>query len=312
MFAMRIPPTLSLAPCGEKERFVVLEPAADKFYQGMLADNTIKPTTTGGTWYPVPHCKGDTHNRIVLHFHGGAYVMGSGRDQDTAFAAKLLIQYLGAKVFAPQYRLGSIPGGRFPAALQDAVTSYKHLLDLGISASSIILSGDSAGAHLVVSLLRYLSENKDLLPAPSAALLWSSWLDLVPHCGSIDSNRNFGTDYVSDPIVVWGTEGFVPEFMQRTDPYISHASHPFATETPMWVGYSGGEVMEDQNVEFVKNMKQVDGNLVEMYVEPHTVHGIISIGNLSGFEAAARSMASVAGAFLDRLNNQLTPRLEGM
>jgi alpha/beta hydrolase fold len=62
-----------------------------------------------------------------------------------------------------QYRLSSHPGGRFPAALQDAVTSFQHLLDLGVPALQIILSDDSAGGHLALSLLRYNSDRERCL-----------------------------------------------------------------------------------------------------------------------------------------------------
>ncbi|MCJ1387602.1 hypothetical protein MMC18_000445 [Xylographa bjoerkii] len=302
-FSMRVAPTLSLDPGKEKERFVILEPAPAKLYLGVLEDNIITPATIGGTWYPVPYRKGAAQERVILHFHGGAYALGSGRDEDTAYTAKLLIQYVGDKVFAPQYRLCSVPSGRFPAALQDAVTSYKYLLDLGIPSSSIVLSGDSAGGHLIVSLLRYISEYEPPLPAPSAALLWSAYLDLVPHYGSVESHHSYTTDFLSHPLMDWSREGFVPEFMHTTDPYISHPRHPFATKTPLWVGVSGGEVLEDENAEFVMNMKHVNENKVELYAEPHACHDILGFGNVTGFEAEAESMAGVARSFLDSIEN---------
>ncbi|MCJ1419725.1 hypothetical protein MMC32_006081 [Xylographa parallela] len=301
LFSMRVTPTLSLDPGKEKERFVVLEPAPADLYQGVLEDKIISPVKIGGTWYPVPYHESEARERVILHFHGGAYALGTGRGEDTGYVAKLLIQYVGSKVFAPQYRLCSVPGGRFPAALQDAITSYKYLLDLGIPSPSIVLSGDSAGGHLVIGLLRYFSDHKSLLPVPSAALLWSAYLDFVPYYGSVESHHNYATDFLSRPLMDWSREGFVPELMRSTDPYISPPRHPFATDTPLWVGVSGGEVLEDENIEFVTNMKRIDGNRVELYAEPHACHDILGFGNVMGFETEAKRMASVAGTFLHNL-----------
>jgi alpha/beta hydrolase fold len=77
---------------------------------------------------------------------------------------KILGEEISALVLCVQYRLPSHPGGRFPAALQDAATSFQHLLDLGVPASHIILSGDSTGGQLAVSLLRYISDYPKALP----------------------------------------------------------------------------------------------------------------------------------------------------
>lgn len=52
----------------------------------------------------------------------------------------------------PQYRLASDSSTRFPAAMQDRLTAYMYLLGQGVSPEDIVLSGDSAGANLVVAL----------------------------------------------------------------------------------------------------------------------------------------------------------------
>ncbi|RYP67535.1 hypothetical protein DL771_007185 [Monosporascus sp. 5C6A] len=93
------------------------------------------------------------------------------------FASSLLLQSSpGSVVLCPEYRLCSLQGGRFPAALQDAVTTYAYLVnELQIPASDIVLSGDSAGAHLALGLLRYINAHQDTFPEPAAMLLWSPW-----------------------------------------------------------------------------------------------------------------------------------------
>ena len=177
---VRVKTPITLDPGAEKERFVTFAPLEADLYRGILQSPDVKPATVGGTWYPTSYVtKIDHGQRVVLHCHGGAYVTGTGRPVDLGQAASLLTKHLSAKVFGIQYRLSSNPGGQFPAAFQDAVTAYKGLLDQGIPASSLILSGDSAGGNLALALLRYISEHEDLLPAPAATLLWSPWLDLT-------------------------------------------------------------------------------------------------------------------------------------
>ena len=122
--SIRIQTSTFLEPGDEKECFVVMQPAKDDLYRGVLKDAEIKPMAVGGTWYPSLFREGDSAQRIILHFHGETYVVGSGRKADSAYAAHLLVKHVAEKVFFPQYRLSARPGGRFPAALQDAVTSY--------------------------------------------------------------------------------------------------------------------------------------------------------------------------------------------
>ena len=64
------------------------------------------------------------------------------------WAPEVLAKKLNGLAFLPQYRLASHPNSRFPAALQDAVTYYSYLLQLGIPASKTVFSGDSAGRNL--------------------------------------------------------------------------------------------------------------------------------------------------------------------
>jgi len=75
----------------------------------------------------------------------------------------------------PQYRLSLNDSTRFPAGLQDVVTSYCYLTqELGVPASKIVLSGDSAGANLVLAFVKYLADygSQIQLDSPKAAWLW--------------------------------------------------------------------------------------------------------------------------------------------
>lgn len=301
--SIRYQKPLSLEPGEEKERFVVMTPAREDLYQGVLQDAEIKPTAVGGTWYPTRYREGDPAQRIILHFHGGAYATFTGRKEDCGYAAGLLTKHVADKAFFPQYRLSSASGGRFPAALQDAVSSYQYLLDLGIPAASIVVSGDSAGGNLAIAFLRYLADHKGLMPSPSAALLWSPWVNLAK-CkdhGYVENLRNYSTDYLSSPFVVWGASTFIPDFMDPEDAYLSPHNSPFATETPLWIQTCGAEVLRDEDEGFAEIMKGVDGNKVDFHEEPDASHDILILGKMLGMEEKAEKIAKLARKFLDSL-----------
>jgi acetyl esterase/lipase len=102
---------LPLTPGKEKERFVVFKPADSKYYVGPLTPTEdIKPVEIGATWYPAPlTAASDTSSvKVVLHIHGGAYVIGDGRTEASGYFASKLLKYGGGThVFAPQ---ASFPG----------------------------------------------------------------------------------------------------------------------------------------------------------------------------------------------------------
>ncbi|KAI1211574.1 uncharacterized protein F4807DRAFT_473019 [Annulohypoxylon truncatum] len=174
---VELKPSFSLKPSSEKDRFIIIHPAKQPVYGGILVcDPAINPVNIGAVWFPKPINHLDRHQRgrrVFLHLHGGAYFPGSGRDINMSFGASLLLRNSpGSAVFCPEYRLSSLPGGRFPAALQDAVAAYAYLVtQLQIPAGDTILSGDSAGAHLALTLLRYINAHQDSLPEPAAMLL---------------------------------------------------------------------------------------------------------------------------------------------
>ena len=145
----------SLEPGPEKERFAIMKPEGPAFYVGVARDELIKPAVIGGVWYPdFYHADAKSKRTVVLHLHGGAYVLGGVRPREWGWGPGNLAKAINGYGFCPQYRLSSDPGGRFPAALQDSITSYQYVLSRGIPSSQIVFSGDSAGGNLVLALLR--------------------------------------------------------------------------------------------------------------------------------------------------------------
>ncbi len=69
-------------------------------------------------WYPERYKpRVNTNKKIVLHFHGGAYVLGGVRPMEGGWGPEVLAKAIHGLVLCPQYRLSSEHRGRFPAAL---------------------------------------------------------------------------------------------------------------------------------------------------------------------------------------------------
>ena len=109
---------------------------------------------------------------VVLYLHGGGYACGD-LEYAKAFGAVLAVRF-GVRVFCPAYRLA--PEHPFPAALEDAVESYRYLLRKGYGPEHIALCGESAGGGLCYSLCLKLKELG--LPQPGSVIAISPWTDL--------------------------------------------------------------------------------------------------------------------------------------
>ncbi len=123
-----------------------------------------------------------SRQRVVLHFHGGGYVTG-GIDSHLMMAIPMA-QTLKTNVLLPEYRLS--PEHPHPAALEDALKTYRWLLAEGYSAENIVISGDSAGGGLSLATVLSLRDNGD--PLPGAVVCISPWADLTHH-GQSHSSR---------------------------------------------------------------------------------------------------------------------------
>jgi acetyl esterase/lipase len=285
--------------------WVVISPARPDAYTGVvIKDKKTTPETIGGTWYPKTLEK-YAGEEIVLHVHGGAFVIGDGRAGDSGFTATTLLKHTKASyMFFPQYRL-SCNDSPFPAALQDVITSYLYLTEtLAIPANKITISGDSAGGNLCLSLLRYIADSPDAgLPSPRCAWLWSVWVD--PGRALIKPPffaANAHTDYLNDAFGTWGARAYTPRpetGLTMTHPNIRFTEAPFATPTPLFFSQGGCEALCHDIIKVGEAFKVVPGNKVELQVQDKAVHDIILLGNIVGFEKEAIEAAKAADLFLD-------------
>lgn len=117
----------------------------------------------------------------ILYFHGGAYVFGSPH---TALSLTgNLVARTGFRALSLDYRLA--PEHPYPAAIEDALSAYRALLDGGEDPSAIAFAGDSAGGGLTVTTC--LAARDAGLPMPAAIVAFSPGLDATRTGESMDT-----------------------------------------------------------------------------------------------------------------------------
>lgn len=314
--ALRLKPKspLSLRRSCEGNRFVTMEPAPADLYTGITVDDKIQPATIGGTWFPALYQYNPTNSQdkhVVLHFHGGSYIIGDGRTSSCKYLANSVLENTPTShVFSIQYRLARNRNSRFPAQLQDAITAYSYLIHtLHIPATRIVLSGDSAGGHLALALLRYISDYDDetVLPPPTCCWLFSPWCD-VP--GSLnkrlwDSIPNVKTDYIPPSFAAWGAKHVIGdmEITREIEPYLAPVWHPFVLPSPVLIISGGREVMCQEHDRLARHLGKLQQNehRVEFFVHDILPHDILMVAWLLGFRKEADQCASKAGMFLSQV-----------
>ncbi|HEX5453752.1 MAG TPA: alpha/beta hydrolase [Stellaceae bacterium] len=139
---------------------------------GVASDVTVEPTNANGVraeWTATPAASGDA---ALLYLHGGGYVIGS-LDSHRHLAAEAG-RASGCRTLTLDYRLA--PENPFPAAVEDAVAGYRHLLGRGLQPGRVALAGDSAGGGLVVAAMVAIRDAG--LPQPACGWCLSPWVDM--------------------------------------------------------------------------------------------------------------------------------------
>jgi acetyl esterase/lipase len=202
-------------------------------------------------------------DRHVLYLHGGAYTVGSPRlyrhfTWRMANAAR-------ARLVAIEYRLA--PDHPYPAALEDAVASYRWLLAQGADPRRVAIAGDSAGGGLALATLMKLRDTRQ--PLPRAAVALSPWTDLALTGDSLNANA------ASDPMLVAAEVPRLASFyLGGADPHDPYASPLYGDPhglPPTLFQVGSDEILRDDAVRMADRMKAA-GCTVELQVWPRMPH----------------------------------------
>ncbi|GAA5906173.1 hypothetical protein JCM8208_000653 [Rhodotorula glutinis] len=141
----------------------------------------------------------DKHERVIIYFVGGGFVTGNPSEGSRCFK---LARETGLRVVGANFRKATTPSQAFPAALQDALAVYAHVvLELGYG--EVLLAGDSAGGSLALMLTQYLatlpsssSSSPNTVILPAGLLLISPWSDLTASTYAAASRSRFEDDII--------------------------------------------------------------------------------------------------------------------
>lgn len=244
--------------------------------------------STAGEWVGV-----ESATRHVILLHGGYYVAGSPASYRN-LAGRLAVG-AGAQVFLVDYRRA--PEHPYPAALEDAMTVYRALLDDGVEPTSIAIVGDSAGGGLALALLLRIRTSR--WPLPAAAVLFSPWTDLT--CSNPSIDRNDGADAMLSADALRAAATLYAADHDVRDPELSSIGADLAGLPPLFVTVDRSELLFDDAKVFSDRAREAD---VKVHLE--IAEGLFHIWPvLVPFLPEARATVRRVIAFLDQ---HLAPR----
>lgn len=200
---------------------------------------------------------------VVLHFHGGGYVIGSARGS-VEYAARLAAA-VGGRTLTVEYRRA--PEQPYPAALDDAVHAYRALVRSGVAPGRILLSGESSGAGLALATAMLLRQSGDELPAGIIAIC--PFADLTLSSPSIAAYD--GADPAANRDSLTAMAAQYAQMHDPADPLVSPALGDLSGLPPLFVAATAGEVLYD-DARRVADAAERAGVPVERFFVEDSVH----------------------------------------
>jgi acetyl esterase/lipase len=217
------------------------------------------------------YCPKAPRSGTMLRFHGGGFVTGTVATERRP-SAELAVAS-GCETFSIEYRLA--PKHPYPAALEDAITAYRALIERGADPASTIFFGASAGAGLALSALLKCRELG--LPQPAGAVLLWPYADFTFSGASINTFAEIDMLPLRDLAGVWG-----PVYVggaDPADPLVSPALADLSGLPPLLVIAGGAESL-------LSCAERIDANArtagvdCQFTVYPHKVHGWMMLPKL--------------------------------
>jgi acetyl esterase/lipase len=232
---------------------------------------TVEPADAGGVPAEWVTAAGVDSVGVLMYLHGGAYQVGSPA------ASRRMIALISAaaqvRVLSVGYRLA--PEDPFPAAVDDALTAYRFLLNGGADPAVIAIAGDSAGGGLTLATLVALRDAGD--PLPAAAVAISPWTDLALTSESLVTRAD--ADVMIKPD---GMREGVATYLAGADPRHPYASPLYAELhglPPILIHVGDAEVILDDSTRFAAKARAagVDVTLEVWDQMPHVWHAFAGL-----------------------------------
>lgn len=208
--------------------------------------------------------EGAASDAVILYFHGGGYVGGSIASHrnltgNLALASK-------CQLLSVEYRLA--PENPHPAAVEDALNSYKWLLSEGYDPKKIAISGDSAGGGLAIAV--QLKIRDEGLPLPVASAPISPWIDMGLS-GDTMSSRQSRDPLIRLDLIHEFKSQFLGPINNSNDPYASPLQADLSGLPPMLI-HVGDDEMLLSDSERLAEKASAAGVSVTLEIWPEMIH----------------------------------------
>ena len=208
--------------------------------------------------------EGAVSDAVILYFHGGGYVGGSIASHRNLTGSLALASK--CKVLSVEYRLA--PESPHPAAVEDAINSYKWLLSEGYDPKKIAICGDSAGGGLAIAV--QLKIRDEGLPLPAASAPISPWIDMGLS-GDTMSTRQSRDPLIRLDLIREFKSQFLGPNNNSDDPYASPLQADLFGLPPMLIHVGDDEMLLSDSQRLAEKASAA-GVLVTLEVWPEMIH----------------------------------------
>lgn len=233
----------------------------------------VEDQTVGEFSVRIYQPKQQQSDTVILFMHGGGWVFGNADTHDGLCRA--LAAGTGHSLVAVDYRLA--PEHPYPAAHDDCRAAFAWLSDSdaghGLSASQVVLAGDSAGGQLAAMLAQENTPARGNLPIAAQVLLYPI-TDL--RMGSESYSRvTQGYPLVADTMR-WFVDLYVPEDTDLTAPALSPLLGDVdAQQAPAIVITVGHDPLADEGIAYAQKLAQAGVTVTHHHLAGYA-HGLFS------------------------------------
>ena len=197
--------------------------------------------------------EGSEEQPVILYFHGGAYVMGSRRSYRGLCGA--ISKHSGLAICIPEYRLA--PENPFPAAIDDAMSVYRAIMD---RPGGVLIGGDSAGGGLALALLGEILRTG--LVSPRGVFAFSALTDMTFSGDSVTRNADSDVGLPAER-----TQDSASLYLADADARDPRASPLFAIydgAPPIWLTAGSTEFLLDDTRRMAQRLMAQDVRVTEL------------------------------------------------
>lgn len=248
--------------------WMALKAAADGQYAALVAKlagsvraSVTTVTADTATIHVATPEGGGGDGGAVIDLHGGALVMGGGAA--CRIGAQRQADLHGLVAYGIDYRMP--PEHPYPAALDDCIAAYRHVLSRH-DASEVVVCGRSAGGNLAAAML--LRARAAGLPMPGGLVLLSPQIDLT------ESGDSFQTNAMIDVVLprpIPSNNLLYAGGAALDDPYLSPLFGDLAGFPPTFLQSGTRDLFLSNTVRFHRALRQagVDAQLHVFEAMPH-------------------------------------------